>query len=218
MTVPLFAPLSQVKKLGFSFFVLLMIIGLWLGADLIYGEMAQQMQLVLIGYAIMLVLVRQEMPKTEHKQTHFTAALPLIFISAGVTFFVFLTLSQIGLIRGVLVASTLEAAISFTAAFSLAHAFVKAYIEEEVFRGRFSTKLGEAGQALLFGGFHVFILYMLMGFSLGLITALGWLTFMGLVWGFIENRWGLEGSTGSHFGYNIVAMGLAPLLLGASVI
>lgn len=214
MVMQLATPAMLAKQpMGFAVFILVMV--LLLGAPLIYGEMAPQMNTVLFIYLFMLVIARQAMPKTEHKAQTIPQSIPIFLIFFVVSVIVMLVVQP--MMSGVLVASTLEASIEFVFAFGLLHAFTKAYIEEEVFRARLSLILGEAGQAIAFGLFHFAVLFMLFGWSPLLLAAMAWLTALGYLWGRIEDRFGLAGSTGSHFGYNVVVMGLAVFLFGAAV-
>jgi hypothetical protein len=200
-------------RLPFVFIVFLMMMVLLLGASAIYGEYASKMTNVLFIYAIMLLLAQTNFRKTQHKGQQIVASLGPIFIAFLGTLVMMAFIQP--LISGVIVASTLEASLGITAAFGLVHAFVKAYIEEEVFRGRLSALVGEPGQAILFGVFHVFVLYSFFGFSVMLLGAMAWLTALGYVWGRVEDWGGLAASTGSHFAYNLVVMGIGAVLFGA---
>lgn len=212
-----FIPLAAAGKLPFSLLIFMMVMVLLLGAPVIYGDLATQMNMILIIYVVILLASRQDMPRLEHKGQLLKDAVPLFVIAALITGILFYLLSSVQFMSSLLVASTLESSIEFIAVFGFMHAFVKAYVEEEVFRGRLSLIFGEAGQAILFGAFHFFILLMLIGWSPMLLLALGWLTFLGFVWGKLENRGGLAASTGSHFGYNLVAMGMAAFIFGGVV-
>jgi hypothetical protein len=208
--------LAVLGRLPFSFFVFIAVMLLMLGSDMIYGEMAMQMNTVMQIYMMMLLFAAVKFTKTEHKAEMAAQALPsfmFLFISS------ILIMSIVGpMIQGVLVASTLEASIQLAFAYGLMHAFVKAYVEEEVFRGRLVVLLGEVGQAVAFGLFHFFVLFMILGWSPMLFASMFWLMGLGYLWGKVEDRWGLAGSTGSHFGYNLVVMGIAPFIFGAAVI
>lgn len=214
--VPVIPSLTKLASIPSTFIVLMLTLVLLLGGQVIYGEIANQMTLILIIYMIMLLAVRTEVKKTEHPTKSIVQALPFFVVTFLVTLGIMIPLKLA--IPGVLAASTLEANVEFVFVFGFIHAFVKAYIEEEVFRGRLSTLLGEGGQAIVFGLFHFFILLFVLGWGPSLIAALVWLVVLGFVWGLLENRTGIEGSTGSHFGYNIAVYGMIPFLTGALVI
>ena len=214
--IPLIPSLAKLAKIPFTFIIFLMIMVLLLGAGTIYGAESARYTSVMIIYAVLLLAGRSEIPKTEHKSKTIFQSIPAFLIMFFITIFVMIGITPFA--GEIIAASTLEASLEFVAVFGLMHAFVKAYIEEEVFRSRLSTILGELGQAIAFGAFHFFILLIVFGFSPMLVAAMGWLAVLGLLWGFIENRFGIEGSTGSHFGYNLAAFGMIPVIFGALVI
>lgn len=214
--VPLIPTLAQLTKIPFTFIILMMLMVLLLGGQTMYGEQATSYTVVLFIYIIMLLAVRSDVPKTEHKPKTIFQAIPVFGVAFFITFF--LAIGIANLIPGVLIAATVESAFAFSAVFGIMLAFVKSYIEEEVFRGRLSTVMGEAGQAIAFGLFHSFILFGVFGFGPRMIIGLIWLAILGFIWGFVENAGGVEASTGSHFGYNLVVFGMAPFVTGAFVI
>ena len=215
--IPLIPSFAKLAKIPSTFIIFLMLMVLLLGSDVIYGaEFSGRMSTVLIIYILLLVMARSEMPKKEHKSRTIFQSIPAFLIMFFITIFVMMGITPFA--GEIIAASTLEASLEFVAVFGLMHAFVKAYIEEEVFRSRLSTILGELGQAIAFGAFHFFILLIVFGFSPMLVAAMGWLAVLGLLWGFIENRFGIEGSTGSHFAYNLAAFGMIPVIFGALVI
>lgn len=209
-------PFAALGKLRFQFIIFILVMILLLGSSVIYGELASQMNLILTVYAVMHLYAMVLFQKTEHPPQTIIGSLPLFLIAFLFTLMIMLAVSPY--IQGVLVASTLEAGIEFIVAFGVMHAFVKAYIEEEVFRARLSVILGEVGQAIAFGLFHFFVLLMLFGFSPMLLAAIVWLTLLGYIWGRVEDRGGIAASTGSHFGYNMIVMGMAAFIVGGAVI
>lgn len=215
--VPTFVPLSALGRLKIGFAVFIAVMILLLGSEAIYGNLAPDMERVLYIYLFMLILTLVYFPKREHKMPTIPAAFPVFMIAFLITLFLMLIVRSIPMMQGLLVVSTLEASIEFTAVFLIMHAGVKAYIEEEVFRARLSVILGEGGQAIAFGLFHFFVLYMLFGFTWMLLGALVWLTLLGYAWGRVEDWGGTPASTGSHFAYNLVVMGIGIFLIGGVV-
>lgn len=208
--------IGKLSQLPFSFIVMMMVFALMLGSDFIYGAASARMQTVMFIYAVLLLYTRTEVPKTQHKQMNIVKSFPVFIITFGITAVVMLGIQP--LVGGVIAASTLEAGIEFVAVFGVMQAFVKAYIEEEVFRGRIVMKVGEVGQALLFGAFHFFMLMIAFGFSPMLLVAMAWLALLGYIWGRVEDRWGLTASTASHFAYNLAAFGILGIVIGATVV
>jgi hypothetical protein len=214
--IPFIPSFAQLVKMPSTFVIFIMLAVLMIGSEAIYGELSGRMTTVLIVYILLLLMSRAEMPKKEHKSRTIIQSIPAFLIMFFITLFVMIGIQPF---TGELIAaSTLESSLEFVAVFGFMHAFVKSYIEEEVFRSRLSVMIGELGQAIAFGAFHFFILLMVFGFSPMLIAAMGWLAGLGLLWGFVENKFGIEGSTGSHFAYNLAAFGMVPVIFGALVI
>ena len=216
MVVPL---VGYVKKIGmlptgiFIFFITLMLI---LGSDYIYGTFGGQMKDMLYVYLFMLFGAMAMIPVIKPiKAIPLSRGIASFAIMFMATFIITLTLS--GLIATFIQVSTLEVGIALIATFGLLHAFIKAFIEEKVFREIISRKIGKIPSSIIFGLFHFFVLIGVLGFSWPLFLALAWLSALGYIWCIVYERFGLMGSTGSHFGYNVVAMGMAPAILGVVI-
>ncbi len=70
--------------------------------------------------------------------------------------------------------------------------------------------IGDVASAILFGVFHLAVL----GANfIGMAT----LIIMGMVWAFTRTRFGLMGAVGSHVAWNMMALGLMPLLFGGII-
>jgi len=214
--IPLIQPLTKLMQVPSTFIVFLMLVVLLLGSEAIYGAASGVWTNILIIYIVMLLLGRSSMPKKEHQSKTIFQSIPAFLIMFFITLFVMIGIQPFA--GELIAASTVEVGIEFVAIFGFMHAFVKSYIEEEVFRSRLSVILGELGQAIAFGAFHFFVLLMVFGFSPMLIAAMAWLAILGLLWGKMENKFGIEGSTGSHFAYNLGAFGMIPVIFGALVI
>lgn len=204
------------NRLTFSFIIFIAIMILMLGASSIYGDYADDANTVLGVYMTMLLFTAVKFKAKRSAEQRLSMALPAFLIMFLLTFGIMTLLRPA--IQGLLVASTLEASMSLAAAGGLLTAFVKAYVEEDVFRSRLAPLIGEWGQSILFGMFHFFVLFMILGWSWWLPAAIAWLSLLGYVWGRVEDRFGLAGSTASHFAYNIVAMGLGAVLVGGTVV
>lgn len=216
--IPQIIPLKEVTRLPLGFFIFIMVAILLLASPVIYGELATQMNMVLIVYVLLYLYAKIGFKRTEHPEQPIRAVLPMFLITFLGTLLVMVLIANVQFIQGMLAASTLEASIGFTLIFGFMHAGVKAYIEEDIFRARLSVMVGEAGQAILFGLFHFAILWAIFGFTLPLVLALAWLTALGYLWGRLENRTGIAGSTGSHYAYNLAAFGMLPLIIGGMVL
>jgi membrane protease YdiL (CAAX protease family) len=234
--------LAGLGRLNLSFIVMILTALLLISADQVYGpETGIRMQVVLLIYVVLLVWIRGDAGhKGEHPEQSIGPAIPLFiagFVLTYIIFTAFLAAPVTGeLLPGLIAASTLEiqASITFVSVLGFGHAFVKAYIEEEVFRSKMMTLLKpvsgkgdgtfmqnvrqELPAALVFGAFHFVVLYAFFGFTASLWVAMGWLSLLGLAWGIAEDRIGIAGSTGSHFAYNLIVFGMLPVLSGAVVV
>jgi membrane protease YdiL (CAAX protease family) len=104
-------------------------------------------------------------------------------------------------------------------AMGMLFAFVKAFDEEVVFRHILQNVagLGVYIQSVLFGLFHTSMLFSSVYLSTGVagvFVSMALLTTLGLLWGFMAKRWGLMASLGSHFGWNLVVLGLGASIVG----
>lgn len=217
--------LYRLSTLPFRFYVGILWIVLYLGATAFYGAGSAAMQGILIGYFAMWVLMMvivQALPGKAGKEAResepVAKALPMFLVFSIGTSLIFMLLYL--LLQGIMTASTLEASLGLALAGGLLTSFVKAYIEEDVFRGQIMPVLGIVLQALLFGGLHAFILYYVGGVTdMAVLGAcLAWLSGLGLLWGWMRRSFGFGACVGSHMGYNLVATGTALLLFGAVVV
>ena len=95
---------------------------------------------------------------------------------------------------------------------------IKAYVEESVFRNfipnfmLMANKFKYVIANLLFGLFHISV--SMLRVAAGVITyadlplIIGMLVMLGFVWTYAYKTGGIMLATGSHFGFNIVALGL----------
>ena len=216
MPLPLIGYARKISMLPTGIFIFFIILMLILGSSYIYGTYAQQMKDILYVYLFMYLIAFTMIPKPKKVVTitigRGLGSFAIMFIA---TFIIMLTISPF--MAAVLELSTIEAGIAFIATFGLMHAFIKAYIEEKVFRERLAPRIGGPASSILFGVFHFFVLVGFFGFTLPLFIAMAWLGFLGFIWFIIWKRTkDTMAATGSHMGYNTVVMGMAPAILGAA--
>jgi len=179
---------------------------LWLGADVFFGQFAPTASKIILMYLILLVSIgfvfRAEMPViTLHPKN-------LIYFSISVG-----TILVVGIFPSVFFSSFEP--LTFIS-FGFLYAFVKAFIEEVIFRWVLpvTVGLGAIVSSILFGAFHFGVL-MITGAPLQtVIIAMIFLSILGYVWCRMRdvvgknNPNGLMVTTGSHFGYNLIALGV----------
>jgi len=197
-------------RFAVGIFILLAQLFLFINAEAIYGPYAGIVKDVMLAYFMLLgilspfviqVLLRiglQDIP-----------AFSLLFIATSVIMLILPT------IKGV--TGEVEKGITLALGFGLLHGIVKAFNEEVIFRGVLPKLMGDRGKginyiagiasSLAFGIFHL------------AVTGVNWLAMiflscLGFIWYLIYKRYGIMGSTGSHFAYNLAALGVLPQLLG----
>jgi hypothetical protein len=111
-----------------------------------------------------------------------------------------LIMSPLGWIGG----ATAEVAVVVASGFGLLH-FFKAYIEEVVWAGTINKYMGVYYSSVTFMLFHVTVKVLSASMNFLPILILGGLRFL---WDYMAKRYGIMGSTGSHFGYNTIISGL----------
>lgn len=196
--------------------VLLLQLFLLLGADYIYGAYAATVRNVLIIYFLMLLLARvytgSRPAVMSGKESWYSFILMFIITSV-----VLLTLSMVpGVLTTaeltVVIPAAFAGAIGITAlGFGALHAFVKAYIEEDVFRSALPIRagLGDIISNILFGVFHFAVLVTVRGLTpVQALLPIAVLIGLGLLWSRMRNGFGIMGSVGSHFAWNLFAFGV----------
>ena len=201
----------RAKAMNVGFIILLIQLFLWISASYIYGEYAETVRNILIIYFFMFLITRVTLggrpAGMSPRESWSGFLLAFVFTSA--------ILLALGFASGLFeVASLTEvtpAAVGVTAlGFGALHAFVKAYIEEDVFRSALpqAAGLGDFVSNILFGLFHFSMLMTVGGLTLETI----WLPIivlisLGMIWSVVRNHFGIMGSTGSHFAWNLFAFG-----------
>lgn len=215
MGLPIPSFISRFGKLSVDLLVMFILFALVLGTDVAYGEQAPTQMNILYMYMFLFLSARVLVPGVERKQAPLGMAMQNFLILFVVTAIV-MSFLPAG-VTGLLAASSFDIKVGMMVTYGVLYAFIKAYIEEDIFRNRLSAKLGETGQAVAFGAFHFFALVGLVGFSYVIILPVAILMGLGYLWGKVQDRFGTLGSTGSHFAYNAAVLGLLPKIMGTVV-
>ena len=191
--------------------ILLMQIGLLVGADYLFGEYAYIARETLYVYLIMEALViaafNTDLPTIE-AQPSTMMNFVLMFV---------LTALVVSCIPSAMLASL--AVIKLAIGFGILYAFVKAFVEEAIFRHILPdvAHLGHVISNVLFGLFHVFMLSMKPdSTAVSVVVGAVALMCLGFAWSLIKKRFGVLGSTGSHFAWNLHVFGVLGNLIGGA--
>ena len=185
-------------KITLGLIVLFMMLFLYINADIVYGIYAEQVKTVMVAYFLLLAVVLAS----------FGVGLPSMSLSiyeiknfALMFILTSLVLLPLQFLQGL----SAEVAITTALGFGLFHAFVKAFIEETIWADILKKRIGRYGSAITFGLFHLAVTYTTGGVN---FIAIGILMLLRFIWDFIYDRYGVMGSTGSHFAYNSFVMGM----------
>jgi membrane protease YdiL (CAAX protease family) len=209
-----FAPFS---KLTLGILLLMTMLFVYLAADFIYGPYAPAVKNVMIVYFILFVMVMAGLKSGMPLLDTSPVALSSFAVGFAVTAVVFLFIPLKGF-AGEITMTAVKMALGF----GILHGFIKAYIEEAVFRGILMKRIGIFFSNIFFGVFHIGVIILgltAMGLavtfaSVGIPVAI--LIALGFAWSFIAQRWGLMASTGSHLAYNLAAFGVLKSVLGVA--
>lgn len=209
------AVISRIGRIPIDIYVMLMLFALVLGSDVAFGDKAPFMKDILYMYLFLFLITRTTLQRKS--KAYFPLSQAIFNFAAmfiGTAILMLLLPSQV---TALLIQGSFEGSVIFAASFGVLYAFIKAYIEEDIFRNRLVTVVGAKGQAVLFGLFHFFVLFAVFGFSYMLVLPVLMLMGLGYIWSRVHDRFGTIGSTGSHFAYNAAIMGILPRLLGSIV-
>lgn len=205
------------KRIGFGAVILVIWLFLYTQADWLYGTASAELaRNTLLLYFIMFLLASaifaKGIPGSKKGFGEVMGPFILAFIVTTVI------VGPIILILSVIVPQATISIFQLALAYGLLHAFVIAYIEELVFRYYLPLEagLGDYISIALFGFFHLNVL--LFSGVQNILFPLLLLIVMGGVWTMVR-RWfsgpknvniaaGLAASTGSHFAYNLVILGI----------
>lgn len=189
--------------LGLGAILVFITLYMFVRADFLFGEFADLARNVILTYIILGVTI---IAVTGSRFPLFNAS-PLVFgyffIGFIITFFV------VSLVPKTLTAGTLASFERVGISFGFLWAFVKAAWEEVIFRGILAQRITSTGllatlavgSNILFGFFH----YGILGVGLGGAV---FLSILGMVWTLMANRLNLMASIGSHFAWNMAALGV----------
>ena len=183
---------------------------LYINAEAVYGPYASMVRNVMLAYFVLLAVFSPYVIKI--LMGIGPKDLPSFSIMFAMTAVIMLVVG--GSI--VLITGEVEKGITLALGFGFLHGFVKAFNEEVIFRGVLPMIMGGSVKASIyvdvissvaFGVFHLAV----TGVN---IYAMIFLSALGFVWAMVRNRFGIMGSTGSHFAYNLGVMGVLPVILG----
>lgn len=188
--------------LGLGAILVFLTLYMFVRADFLFGEFADLARNVLLTYIILGITI---LAATQSKFPLFQTS-PLVFgyffIGFIITFFL------VSVIPDSVTSATLASFERVGIAFGFLWAFVKAAWEEIIFRGVLAGKLSTGiyatfaiGSNILFGFFH----YGILG-----VTFWGavFLAMLGVVWTLMTRRLNLMAAVGSHFAWNMAALGV----------
>ena len=220
-----FAPFVW-KKLSVGLMVLIVTAFLWINSAFIYQAFAEQASHVMLIYLILYVLfassfaiaVRGKVPIFAKGLTDLRNFVITFGLTAAVMFFIPLIFLQQASVEIFILAL----------GFGLLHSFVKAYIEEIVFRWilPIGFRIGDIFSNILFALFHMSVLTSVLiaqgiSFEIAIASAIVPMTvlfFLGMLWAWMRgpngSRFGIAGAVGSHFSYNLASLGILAAMLG----
>jgi len=218
----------QKKAMSAGVPIMLSILFMWISADFVYGEYAEMVRNTMMIYFFLFLIpytVLNQTPKSVMSENIWNFFIG--FLGTGTVLFIIT--QGIGIFGTTAVLSEpFVATITVTGiGFGVLHAFVKAYIEESVFRWALPkyAGLGDILSSVLFGLFHLSILVsftipsMVAAGTLTDMGAMNWtyagmpvitLTALGVGWSKVRDTIGVIGSTGSHTAWNMFALGILP--------
>jgi len=204
------APLIPFKAFKLEYVMVALIGMLYLMADLAWPDFAMEARSVLLIYIVMFLLTDALLRDKEIKQPgnlggflmgFLLTAVVLLAVSLGVPW-----------LRE-LITYVISPAGVIMLPFGITFALAAAYLEERMFRGSWPAAIGDVGSAILFGVFHIAVLITVGGLAFPIIPVLT-LIGLGLFWAKMRSMGGIMMSSGSHFAYNLWAVGILLLVLG----
>ena len=198
------------KLVSIGLIVALIQVFLLINASFIYGQYAPQVVQVLSVYFFLFLIIALpigfKLPIFKER--------PKVIQNFIIAFII--TAALMTILPTIIVKTASLEFITLSLGFGLLHGFVKAYIEEVVFRYALPIAfgLGDIFSSLLFALFHISVILLSpsMVFGLDLILRFTLLFALGLIWSLTRNKLGLMGSIGSNFAYNLAVLGALPIL------
>jgi hypothetical protein len=217
--------LSVLGKVPVGFWVLIIQAFLWINANWIYGPFAANVKEILQIYFIVFLLVYVSLGlklPTLNRERETLANFMFMFIITAIIMVTAFSAALPGMLA--FVASVEPEAVAIAYGFVFFHGFVKAYIEEVIFRYavpmamKLNGKLNVYGaiiSSVMFGVFHMSVAF-LSGNPYP-VWMMIYLSLLGLVFYAVATRFGIMGSTGAHFAYNLGVLGVLPSLIAPGV-
>lgn len=192
---------SLFGKIGLGVAIVLLTLYMYVQASFVFGEFAEIARSVMLTYIVLGVTV---LTITGARLKVFSASpAEFVLFTAGMI----ATLLVVAIIPKTATNATLASFELQGIGFGFIWAFVKAFWEEVIFRGALS-KISTGvfaplavGSNILFGLFHLGVFGVTW---VGVVLLVG----LGVVWTLVARRFGLMAAVGSHFGYNMGALGL----------
>ncbi len=207
--------------------IFLLIMFMYIGADLFYGVYVEQVRSIITIYLIFYLfsyMYTQKKPSTievaEQKSYEGWTSFIIGFLGTAIALFAIIGISPWLLQMFTNIEIPIGAFSIAALGFGALHGFIKAYIEEEIFRNQLPRAgFGDIWSAIIFGAFHLGVLFAIRGLTLSVI----WfpvlvLIFLGLGWAIMRNYIGIMGSTGSHFAWNMFAMGILFSVISGGIV
>lgn len=209
--------LPKMKVLSLGLFIALLWGFLFVNAPGIYGDFAPQMRDIFNVYIGLFVLVLGVLAMTGLKIRIPEFSEPIR--DQLIKFVVGFVITGFLMMFVVFVVPTFSAVVASTeivilaAGFGLIHSFVKAFIEEIVFRSWLPSAFGlqVIGSSVVFGLFH----FAVTGVN---PFAMVYLMFAGFAFAVAHKYLGLMGATGAHTAHNIIALGLGTAVFGLGLL
>ena len=213
--------------------IILIILFMWISADFIYGAYADMVRTTMTIYFFTFLLaytvINQQPKSMQPKQNESIWNFVIGFVGTGAILFgasfIIAPLLSTASIVDPFIASVTITGLGFGGL----HGFVKAYIEESVFRWALPMCI----LCILFGVFHLAVL---VSVTIPAIVAQGQLVDLGVmnwqyaiapvimliglgfIWSQVRNHFGIMGSTGSHMSWNLFALGILPMIFLGGVV
>lgn len=191
-------------KIAVGIVIIILQLFVYVNADYIYGPYAGMVKNVLLVYFVLMAMFSPVVIQILQRMG------PADIASFSVAFII--TAAVMLVVPVASITGEVEKGLTLALGFGFLHGFIKAFDEEIIFRGALPQLMGgsiyaDVISSIIFGVFHlavsganIFVMLLLMG--------------LGMVWALVRSRFGLMGSTGSHFAYNLAALKVLPKIIG----
>lgn len=213
----------RIGKVSTGLLIFLAQVFVWISADWVFGAQAAVAREIMLIYFLLFLVTRVSLGSTPStmkvKEEGLLNFLLMFTVTAGILLVVSIVAPLAGVFAGGM-ELTLGAVTVSVLGFGILHAFIKAYIEEDVFRDALPRAgLGDVLSNVIFALFHLSVFFTVYNFGMvQAVTGAVTLFVLGMVWSQVRNNFGIMGSTASHTVWNIFAMGALSMLAGGMVI